>query len=65
MSHINALSKNVNILTLENNSFDRNLVLSKDTDENIVKLREELEKKDDYLFEMRDGIVYRKIKDHV
>jgi len=33
ISHIKILSRNVNTLMLEDNSFDRNLALNQDTDE--------------------------------
>lgn len=65
MLHVNALNRNINVLVLEGNSFNQNLVLSQDTDENIVALRRKLEKNDDRLFEMRNDLVYRKANERI
>jgi len=65
MLHVDALSRNMNVLALEDNSFDCNLALNQDADEHIVKLRKELEKKEKRWYEMRDRLVYRKVKDRV
>ena len=65
MLHEDMLSRNMNVLTVEGNSFARNLALNQDADEHIIKLRKELEKKEMRWYETRDGIVYRKVKDCV
>lgn len=65
MMHVDALSRTTNIFVLEDNSLDRNLALSQSGDNNIVKLRKELEHKNDRWYEMRDGLIYRKMRDRL
>lgn len=59
MIHADSLSRN-SILILEDNSFERNLSIMQDRDKDICKIREGLEKAESKLFELRNGLVYRK-----
>lgn len=47
---------------LEGNTFERTLSIRQDRDEEIVKIRDELEKGDVRWYELHDGLVYRKDK---
>lgn len=58
MLHVDALSRQ--IFVVEDNSFDRNLALCQSDDPQITKIRQELEQSEHKLFEMRNGLVYRK-----
>lgn len=60
MTHVDALSRRYSIIILEDNTFERNLAISQSTDSEIVKIRAKLENSEDKLYEMRNGIVYRK-----
>lgn len=61
MAHVDALSRCHNILVLESNTFERVLSIKQDQDPNICEIREKLEKSEDRLYELRDGLVYWKI----
>lgn len=63
MLHVDALSRQ--ILVLEDNSFDRNLALCQSDDPLISKIRTNLEQSEGKLFEIRNGLVYRKQKDRI
>lgn len=58
MLHVDALSRQ--IMIIEDNSFDRNLALCQNDDPTIIKIQRELERSEQKLFEMRNGLVYRK-----
>uniref|UniRef100_A0A6V7JG98 RNA-directed DNA polymerase n=1 Tax=Bracon brevicornis TaxID=1563983 RepID=A0A6V7JG98_9HYME len=60
MQHVDALSRCTNILILEENPFELNLAICQNKDENIIEIREKLEKSENELFEMRNGLIYRK-----
>jgi len=60
MLHVDALSRQ--ILIVEDNSFDKNPSLCQGDDPTILKIRTELEHAESKLFEMRNGLVYRKQK---
>lgn len=60
MNHVDALSHCHSILVLEANSFERTLSIQQDRDKDIVKIRNELETSENKLFELRNGLVYRK-----
>ncbi|CAB0015773.1 unnamed protein product [Nesidiocoris tenuis] len=61
MQHVDALSRAHPVLVVEGNSFERNLALVQDKDPLIVGIREELEASESKQFELRNGLVYRKI----
>lgn len=59
MSHADVLSRR-DILVIEDNSFERVLSIKQDQDKEIGRIREELEQRESKLFELRNGLVYRK-----
>lgn len=61
MAHVDALSRCNSILILEGNTFEQMLSIKQDQDAEICKIRDRLEKSEDKLFELRDGLVYRKV----
>lgn len=60
LKHSDALSRQFNILIITENSFERNLELLQDLDENIKLLKNKLSENEDKLFELNNGLVYRK-----
>lgn len=60
MQHVDALSRNMSILVLEENTFEQNLSICQHRDRDINKIREMLEKEESSYYEMRNGLVYRK-----
>ncbi|XP_076385702.1 uncharacterized protein LOC143264091 [Megachile rotundata] len=62
MGHVDALSRCHGIHTLETNNFDRIMSLKQMQDPKILEIRRRLEDSEDKLFELRDGLVYRKVK---
>jgi len=64
MIHVDALSRCNSILVLEGNTFEQTLSIRQDQDQTICKIRDQLEKREDKLYELRDGLVYRKINKH-
>lgn len=60
MQHVDALSRCTNILVIETNTFEENLVIGQGRDAELNKIREKLEKTEHNLYEMRNGVVYRK-----
>ncbi|XP_036148576.1 uncharacterized protein LOC114254896 [Monomorium pharaonis] len=63
MKHVDALSRITDVLVVEDNPFEFNLSVCQSQDATIKELRERLEKKEDRDFELRNGIVYRKMGD--
>lgn len=64
MEHVDALSRCSSILILEGNTFEQVLSLKQNQDQEICKIRDKLERSEDKLYELRDGLVYRKINKH-
>lgn len=64
MGHVDALSRCNSVLILEGNTFEQVLSLKQEQDQEICKIRDKLEKNEDKLYELRDGLVYRKINKH-
>jgi len=62
MVHVDALSRCHSVLILEGSTFERTLSICQDRDDEILKIREKLEKGDVKHYELRDGLVYRKDK---
>lgn len=60
MRHVDALSRATNIMIVEDNTFESNLIICQNRDQKIKDLRQKLEKQEDKLFEMRNGLIYRK-----
>ena len=63
MQHVDALNRNTTIFVLEANSFDENLIICQGKDEKLVQVRSELETSESSLYEMRNGVDYRKTQD--
>lgn len=62
MGHVDSLSRLPNeILVVEDNPFELSLVLSQSRDSKLKELSEELQKSNDTYFELRNGVVYRKV----
>lgn len=61
MNHVDALSRAHNILVLEANTFEQTLSIKQSTDPTIKEIRNSLEIKEDKFFELKDGLVYRKV----
>ena len=60
MAHVDALSRINSILVVEDNTLEFNLTVCQAQDDKIKELRSRLEKEQDGLYEMRNGLVYRK-----
>ena len=60
MQHVDALSRAFDVLVIEDNPFEWNLSVCQNQDPKIVEIRKLLEVKEDKLYEMRNGVVYRK-----
>lgn len=60
MQHVDALSRSNSILVVEPNTFEFELAVCLKQDSIIKELRTYLETKQDKMYEMRNGIVYRK-----
>lgn len=65
MQYVDALSRVHNILVLQKNSFEQTLALKQNTDQNIMKLKYELETKEHPLYELQNNLVYRKVDNGV
>jgi len=61
MAHVDALSRSNSILMLEGNTFEQTLSIKQDQDPEICKIRDKLEKSKCKLYELRNGLVYRKV----
>ena len=59
--HVNALNRCHSILVIEGNTFEKSLALHQECDEEIRRIRKNLEKKNDKLFESLNGLIYRKV----
>ena len=62
MKHVDAFSRH-HILVVDDNSFEQNLILAQTQDEEIKELMKKLELREDKFYEMRNGILYRKMND--
>lgn len=60
MKHVDALSRVCHILVIEDNAFELNLSLCQSKDPKIKLIHDELEKRQSNLYEMRNGIIYKK-----
>lgn len=59
MGHVDALSRTFGILTIEDNSFEWNLVVSQSRDPVIKKIIVKLETSQDPNYELRNGLIYK------
>lgn len=62
MGHVDALSRNLPVGFVYADDLDVQIQATQSRDQTIVKLRAFLEEKEDDNFELRDGLVYRKMK---
>lgn len=62
LGHVDALSRCHSVLVLEGSTLERTLSVCQDRDDDILTIRNELEKGDVKYYELRDGLVYRKDK---
>jgi len=60
MRHVDTLSRSFNVCIIEDNPFEHNLSICQSRDEKIKQISKELEQTESSLFEMRNGLVYRK-----
>lgn len=60
MAHVDALSRCHSVLVIESSTFERTLSVCQDRDEEIRKIRDNLEKNEMKYYELRDRLVYRK-----
>lgn len=65
MTHVDALSRSFNILFVDDESFEFALAAAQRQDPKIISIASELEKAESPLYEMIDGLIYRKYKDRV
>lgn len=64
MQHVDALSRcNNNIMIVEPNSFETNLIICQTKDKKLQEIRKTLEEKEHKLFEMQNGVIFRKTND--
>lgn len=63
MQHVDALSRSTNIMIVESNTFEENLVICQNRDPKLVDLKQKLQAGEHGLYEMRNGVLYRKAKD--
>lgn len=61
MQHVDCLSRIGSVLVVEENPFEQTLAILQSQDPALDDLRIELEKKESKLYEMRDGLIYKKI----
>lgn len=60
MQHVDAFSRVVNVMVVEDNSFEENLLICQNLDPKIKALREKLQNEEDKLYELRNSLIYRK-----
>lgn len=65
MRHVDALSRMHNILVLEGNTFEHALALKQGLDPEICKIKDLLQKEEHPLYELRNGLLYRKCKERI
>lgn len=65
MSHVDGLSRSTNICIVEDNSFEYNLTVYQSQSSKIKEIRDKLTVQEDPLYELRNGLVYRKSGDRI
>lgn len=65
MSHVDALSRNTNILVISDDPFEIALASAQQNDAIIKDIVSKLEKSESSLYELNNGLVYRKNKDNL
>lgn len=62
MQHVDSLSRCNEILMIDSNTFEENLIICQNRDNKIVKIKGDLEMGDSKFYEMRNGVVYKKLE---
>lgn len=65
MQHVDALSRNLNIMVLEEGCFEQTLAFHQMKDPKIKHIRDKLRKCESKFFELNDGLVYRKVNNRI
>lgn len=65
MKHVDALSRCNSILIISDNTFENNLVICQNKHNKIKEIKAMLAKREHSLYEMRNGVIYRKMKDNL
>lgn len=60
MKHVNAFCRAVSVMIIKDNTLESNLANRQNLDENMRQLRGKLQESEDQLYEMRNGLAYRK-----
>lgn len=60
MAHVDALSRSFGILIVDDNPFEWNLIVMQNQDTKIKIIAQRLESKEDPVYELRNGLVYKK-----
>ena len=63
MTHVDGLSRCNFVTVIRENLFEANFMIAQNLDEEINKIKLQLEKAEKKYFEMRNGVVYRKMED--
>ena len=61
MTHVDGLSRCNMIGIVNENSFETNLVVAQNKDSRIIEIRKKIEVPQDKLYELRNGVIYRKL----
>ena len=65
MTHVDGLSHCNFVAVIQENPFEANLMIAQNLDVEMNKVKLQLEKAENKYFEMRNGVVYRKMKDRL
>ena len=60
IKHVNALSRVINVMIVDENMLESNLAICQNLDVNVGKLRDKLQSAEDKLYEIRNSLIYRK-----
>lgn len=63
MTHVDELSRCDFVAVVQDNPFESNMIVAQNLDEQIGKIKLQLGKSENKFFEIRNGVVYRKIND--
>lgn len=61
MQHVDALSRSMDIMMVDTNTFEENLVICQNKDPKIRCLKEQLQKSEHKFYEMRNDVLYKKL----
>lgn len=63
LQHVDALSREFGVLTITENTFERNLEILQNQDPQVCNIREQLQHSESKFYELNNGLVYRKLGD--